>query len=98
MTWWVTIIALVIFLVFDVWHAARNPHVPSTQEAARHLAFYVALAILFGLYVLSSWGARYAGEYYAGWLTEYSCPWTTSSSSCSSCSGSACPSDCSSSP
>ncbi len=72
MTWWVTIIALVIFLVFDVWHAARNPHVPSTKEAARHLAFYVALAILFGLYVFQSWGARYAGEYYAGWLTEYS--------------------------
>jgi tellurite resistance protein TerC len=33
---------------------------------------YVALALVFGLAVLFTSGPRYAGEFYAGWLTEYS--------------------------
>jgi tellurite resistance protein TerC len=33
---------------------------------------YVALALIFGLAVLFTSGPRYAGEFYAGWLTEYS--------------------------
>ena len=36
------------------------------------LAFYVAAAVLFGLFVWFEWGGQYAGEFYAGWLTEYS--------------------------
>ncbi|HRB98914.1 MAG: TerC/Alx family metal homeostasis membrane protein [Candidatus Lutibacillus vidarii] len=72
LTWWVTIGVLALFLVIDVWHSARNPHVPPTREAARHLFFYIGLAVLFGLFVWRTWGGQYAGEYYAGWLTEYS--------------------------
>jgi tellurite resistance protein TerC len=41
-------------------------------EAARYLAIYVILAILFGLGVWHFSGADYAAQYYAGWLTEYS--------------------------
>jgi tellurite resistance protein TerC len=33
---------------------------------------YAALALIFGLAVLFTSGPRYAGEFYAGWLTEYS--------------------------
>lgn len=71
-TWWVTIGVLAVFLIGDVWHSTRHPHVPSTGEAVRHLAGYLGLAVLFGGYVWLVWGGRYAGEYYAGWLTEYS--------------------------
>jgi tellurite resistance protein TerC len=41
-------------------------------ESARHLAFFVTLAILFGLGVWYFSGADYATQYFAGWLTEYS--------------------------
>lgn len=70
--WIVTIAVLTVFLLVDVFVIARRPHVPSMAELSRHLVFYVALAILFGLYVWYEWGGRYAGEFYAGWLTEYS--------------------------
>ncbi|MGV8979289.1 MAG: TerC/Alx family metal homeostasis membrane protein [Cellulomonas sp.] len=59
-------------LVVDVAVVGRRPHVPSTGESLRHLAFFVGLAVLFGLSVWVASGARYAGEFYAGWLTEYS--------------------------
>ncbi|WP_347350716.1 TerC family protein [Intrasporangium sp.] len=70
--WVVTIVVLTVFLLVDVLVIARRPHVPSMAEVTRHLIFFVSLAILFGLYVWYEWGGRYAGEFYAGWLTEYS--------------------------
>ena len=42
------------------------------RECAIAIAFYVGLAVLFGVGILVSAGPRYAGEFYAGWLTEYS--------------------------
>ncbi len=70
--WYLTIGLMAIALFIDVFVIARRPHVPSMKEASRHLAFYVALAVLFGLFVWRTWGGQYAGEFYAGWLTEYS--------------------------
>lgn len=71
-TWYLTIGILVTLLAVDVVLIARNPHVPSTKEAARALVFYIGLALLFGVFVWRTWGGQFAGEYYAGWLTEYS--------------------------
>jgi tellurite resistance protein TerC len=70
--WYLTLGLMAIALFIDVFVIARRPHVPSMKEAGRHLAFYVALAILFGLFVWWKWGGRYSGEFFAGWLTEYS--------------------------
>lgn len=70
--WWITLVVLTAFLAVDVVVVARRPHVPSMRECATHLGFYVLLAVVFGVLVLSVWGPRYAGEFYAGWLTEYS--------------------------
>ncbi|MCW2567865.1 MAG: integral rane protein TerC family [Mycobacterium sp.] len=64
--------ALVVLLVADVWFVGRRPHEPSMRESALGVAFYVGLAVLFGLGILWWAGGRYAGEFYAGWLTEYS--------------------------
>jgi tellurite resistance protein TerC len=63
---------LVVLLIVDVWFVGRRPHEPSMRESALGVAFYVALAVLFGLGILWNSGGGYAAEFYAGWLTEYS--------------------------
>src|SRR6188472_1251083 len=70
--WFLTIGLMTVFLAIDVFVIARRPHVPSMRESATHLAFFVACALLFGVFVWWQWGGQYAGEFYAGWLTEYS--------------------------
>ncbi len=70
--WAATIVAAVVFLTADVVLSRRNPHVPSTAESARHLAGFVAAAVVFGLGLWYFAGGQAAGEFYAGWLTEYS--------------------------
>ncbi|MEO7754669.1 MAG: TerC family protein [Terracoccus sp.] len=70
--WFLTIGIATVALLIDVVVIARRPHVPSMAEAGRHLAFFIGLAVLFGLFVWKQWGGQYAGEFFAGWLTEYS--------------------------
>jgi tellurite resistance protein TerC len=70
--WLVTVGASTAFLLVDVLVIGRRPHEPSHREAARHLAVFVALAVAFGLGVWAFASGRYAGEFFAGWLTEYS--------------------------
>ncbi|MBC7552152.1 MAG: TerC family protein [Cellulomonas sp.] len=72
LVWLVSLGLAVSLLVVDVVIVGRRPHVPSTAECLRYLALYIGLAVLFGLGVWAVSGARYAGEFYAGWLTEYS--------------------------
>ena len=47
--WLVTVGLSMAFLLIDVFIIGRRPHEPSTGESARHLAFFVALAVLFGI-------------------------------------------------
>jgi tellurite resistance protein TerC len=70
--WWLTIGSVVVFLVFDVFYIGHNPHEPTIGESARHLAFYIALAIAFGIAVSFLAGGDHGVAYFAGWLTEYS--------------------------
>jgi tellurite resistance protein TerC len=70
--WGITLVVLVGLIVFDLLVAVRRPHEVSTQEALGWTAFYVGLAILFGLLLWALVDADYAGQFYAGWLTEYS--------------------------
>ena len=72
LVWLVSLGAAVALLLVDVVIVGRRPHVPSTAECLRYLALYIGLAVLFGLGVWATSGARFAGEFYAGWLTEYS--------------------------
>jgi tellurite resistance protein TerC len=71
-TWVATVGLATVFLLVDVFVIGRRPHEPSLRETAVILAGYVAAALLFGAGVWWISGPRYAGEYYAGWLTEYS--------------------------
>jgi len=69
---WSVLGTLVVLLAFDVWVIGRRPHEPSIRESTVGVIFYVALALAFGVGVLLLTNGRYAGEFYAGWLTEYS--------------------------
>ena len=70
--WVVTLSVTMAFLLIDVAVIARRPHVPSMAEAGRHLAFFVGLAVMFGLGVWYWGGSTYGAQFLAGWLTEYS--------------------------
>nr|WP_269329391.1 TerC/Alx family metal homeostasis membrane protein [Kineosporia babensis] len=71
-TWAITGAVLVAVLALDVFWIGRNVHEPSMKEAGTLVAVVVAAAVVFGLGVWATAGGRYAGEFFAGWLTEYS--------------------------
>jgi tellurite resistance protein TerC len=70
--WILTIGLTSVFLLVDVLIIGRRPHVPSMVETGGLLAFFVSLAVLFGLGVWYFSGAEYAAQFFAGWVTEYS--------------------------
>ncbi|MEV4352485.1 TerC family protein [Actinoplanes sp. NPDC049596] len=70
--WIVTLVALVAVLAVDLLIIGRRPHEPSMKESGGWVAFYVALALVFGVGVWVTAGGSYAAEFYTGWLTEYS--------------------------
>ncbi len=70
--WLITAAVLVVVLGADLALVGRRPHEPSMKEAGLAIALFSGLAVLFGLGVWYFSGARYAGEFFAGWLTEYS--------------------------
>jgi tellurite resistance protein TerC len=70
--WCVTIAVTLAVLAFDVVIIGRRPHEPSARECAVAISLYTSLAMLFGLWIWLQYGQRYAGEFFAGWLTEYS--------------------------
>jgi tellurite resistance protein TerC len=72
LAWIVTLLLAAAFLLVDVFVIGRRPHEPTMRESATHLAFFVAVAVLFGLGVMVVSGSQYGTEFFAGWLTEYS--------------------------
>ncbi len=71
-TWLITVVVMISILAVDVFIIGRRPHEPSMKEAGTFIGIFVGLAILFGIGVWIFSGGRYAGEFFAGWLTEYS--------------------------
>jgi tellurite resistance protein TerC len=67
-----TFVVLTGIIVFDLIHAYRRPHIPSTKESALWVGFYVALALVFAVLMLVLGDVEHAGQFVAGWLTEYS--------------------------
>ncbi|WP_125131113.1 TerC family protein [Microbacterium sp. 10M-3C3] len=68
--WLITIAVTIAFFVFEFFAHVRKPHEPSIRESALWSAFYIGLALLFGvgIGVVSGW--NFGGEYFAGYLTE----------------------------
>ena len=70
--WLITIALMAIVFIVDLLVIGRRPHEPSMREAGIAIGMFSGLAVVFGLGVWWFAGARYAGEFFAGWLTEYS--------------------------
>ena len=68
--WTITIAVTIAFFVFEFFAHVRTPHEPSIRESAWWSAFYIGLALAFGvgIGVVSGW--TFGGEYFAGYLTE----------------------------
>jgi tellurite resistance protein TerC len=73
LAWSVTLGGLAIILLFDFIFAYRNRNVlTGLRSVALWTAFYISIAIAFGIY-LGIWSTHQSRtEFFAGWLTEYS--------------------------
>src|SRR5215213_6200198 len=77
LVWAITVVVTVGVLLVDLVVIGRRPHEPTMGEVSRHLAFFIGLAVLFGL---GLWffaephelSPNPGAEFFAGWLTEYS--------------------------
>ncbi len=75
--WGITIAIAVAVFAVDLLVIARRPHEPTMAEVSRHLAFFIGLALVFGVciwFFAEPHGlSQHPGpEFFAGWLTEYS--------------------------
>jgi tellurite resistance protein TerC len=70
LVWVITIAVTIAFFVWEFFAHVRKPHEPTIGESARWSAFYIGLALLFGVGVGAVSGWTYGGEYFAGYLTE----------------------------
>ena len=70
LVWIITIAVTIAFFVYEFFAHVRKPHEPTIGESTRWSAFYIGLALLFGVGVGVVSGWKYGGEYFAGYLTE----------------------------
>jgi len=70
MIWLITIAVTILFFVYEFFAHVRKPHEPTIGESARWSAFYIGLALLFGIGIGTVSGWTYGGEYFAGYVTE----------------------------
>jgi TerC family integral membrane protein len=69
---WAACIAAVLLLLALDFVLTRRPHEVGMREAVAWSAFYVALPLLFGVYVWQQFGADRGVEYLTGYLVEKS--------------------------
>ncbi len=70
--WIATIAGLLGVIILDLVLVDSTPGDFGPPQALRWVAFYVALAVAFGVFLYAWFGAQAAGEFFAGYLTEYS--------------------------
>jgi tellurite resistance protein TerC len=71
-TWVVTVALIVALLGLDLGVAAARPHRVGFREAGAWSVFYVAVALLFGVWMVWAHGGEFGTEYFAGYLVEKS--------------------------
>lgn len=71
-TWeWIVLAAIILVLItVDIVGHVRTPHEPTIKESAIWSVAYIALALLFGVYMWAVHGPTFGGEYFAGYITE----------------------------
>jgi tellurite resistance protein TerC len=71
-TWLITVGLIVGLLLFDLLTSTRKAHDVSFKEATFWSIFYIAVAIAFGAWVWSDFGAQFGKEYFAAYIVEKS--------------------------
>ena len=70
--WALTIGVIAVLFAVDLLVATLRPHAVGYREAAAWSAFYIAVALVFGLVFASLVGWGFGAEYFAGYLVEKS--------------------------
>jgi tellurite resistance protein TerC len=70
--WVITLVALIAIIVVDLIIVDRRPHDFTAREATKWISVYVFLAMVFAVIVWVQYGASFAGQFVAGYITEYS--------------------------
>ena len=70
--WAVTIAVIAALLGFDLLLATVRPHAVGYREATAWSAFYIAVAVAFGLVFATLTGWGYGAQYFAGYIVEKS--------------------------
>jgi tellurite resistance protein TerC len=70
--WQLSIGLITLVILGDLIYQIRKPHEPTFKESAIQSVIYIGLALLFTFVVTEVWGARFGGEYLAGFITEKS--------------------------
>ena len=70
--WAVTLAVIGGLIAFDLWQSRRNPHAVGLGEAAGWSAFYLVVALLFGVAFALVAGWDLGAQYFAGYIVERS--------------------------
>ena len=70
--WALTIGVILALLALDLVVGTVRPHAVGFREAAAWSAFYIAVAVVFGLVFATQVGWEYGAEYFAGYIVEKS--------------------------
>ncbi|GAA4568878.1 TerC family protein [Planotetraspora kaengkrachanensis] len=69
--WTITIAGLVLLLAVD-FIVTRRPHEVRMREAVGWSLFYLALPVIFGVFIWGAFGSRVATEFFTGYVVEKS--------------------------
>lgn len=70
---WLATVALILgLLLFDLLTSTRKAHDVSFKEATFWSIFYIAVAVLFGIWVWADFGTQFGKEYFAAYIVEKS--------------------------
>jgi tellurite resistance protein TerC len=72
LTWGVTVALVVLLLAVDLLLAAIRPHRVGFGEATVWSVFYIAVAVLFGVWFAMAYGGDLGTEYFTGYIVEKS--------------------------
>lgn len=77
LTWFISILVIIGFFVFDFFSHVKTPHVPSLKEAALWSVFYIVVACIYGGFLWFFWKEpgnphQHGMEFFAGYVTEKS--------------------------
>jgi len=70
--WQLSIGLITLVILGDLIYQIRKPHEPTFKESAIQSVIYIGFAVLFTFLITEVWGARFGGEYLAGFITEKS--------------------------